>query len=400
VSADRRPASDLPAGPQTAPVPAWALRLYLFLLFASVGLTEPFLNLHLRRLGLSGVEIGALAAIQPGIAAMAPFVWTAWADATGRARGLFVWNSWLAGLAFIPVVLARSPVLLAGTLTLFALLKSPLVPLANSLAFQSLGAGREASYGRIRLWGSMGYIVAAVGGGILADRVGAAAALGGVVFLLVGCGGVASGTMARGAPEPPAAVRAGVAALFRQPGFSSFLAATLLARFSAAPYNTFFTIQLDAMGISQAVAGQAWAVGVISEMAVMAAWPRLVGRARPDRLLTLAIAAHALRWWLTASLTSTGGLLAIQTLHGLTFGAFYLASVHLVEAMVPPELRATGQGLYAAGVFGFGGMAGNYLAGRLFDRIGLGTLYRLAAVFSVSATLLSLGFRQPSTVPS
>ncbi len=376
------------------PVSLHALKLYLFLFFASVGLTEPFLNLYLRRLGFSGAEIGTLAAIQPGVAALAPFLWTAWADATGRARALFRWNSWLAGLCFIPVLVLPSAGSLAAALTVFALLKTPLVPLANSLAFQALGPNREG-YGRIRLWGSVGYILAAVTGGALVDRIGVAPVLGGVVVLLAGCGAVASGRLGRGAPDSPAPLRAGLAALLRQRAFGTFLAATFLARLSAGPYNTFFTIQLDVLGISQRVAGWAWAVGVLCEVAVMAAFPLFAARAPAVRLLFLAVLAHPVRWWLYAGVTHPVGLLAIQLFHGLTFGLFYLASVQIVDETVREDLRATGQGLYAAGVFGVAGLSGNFLAGHLFDRIGLPALYRLSAIVGFAAALLCLWVRPP-----
>jgi PPP family 3-phenylpropionic acid transporter len=383
----------LPAGVRAWPLVAdstrtgvFALKLYLFLLFASVGLTEPFLNLHLRRLGFTGSEIGFLAAIQPGIAAVAPFLWTAWADSTGRTHALFQWNSWLCGVSFIPVLILRAPGPLAVALAFFALLTTPLVPLANGLAFQALGTDRRG-YGHIRLWGSVGYILAAVSGGIAADRVGILPVLGAVVGLLGGCGAVASAALRRNPPAPPAPLRAGLADLLREPRFRFFLAATFLARLSAAPFNTFFTIQLDALKISLDVAGWAWSLGVISEVAVMAAWPRLVGPARPERLLAVAIGAHAARWWLNAEVISAAGLLAIQLLHGLTFGLFYVASVHLMDEMIRPELRATGQGIFAAGVFGVGGLVGNLGAGRLFDAVGLPALYRLAGVLAMGATL-------------
>jgi PPP family 3-phenylpropionic acid transporter len=375
-------------------VPSWALKAYLFLFFATIGVTEPYLNLYLRRLGFTGTEIGALAAILPGVTALAPFLWTAWADATGRARAVFLWNTWLAGLCFLPVLLVRSFGLLAAALTLFALVKTPLVPLANSLAFQALGPRRE-DFGRIRLWGSLGYIVAAVCGGAIADHIGVAPVLAGVAALLAGCGLVATASLGRGAPSAPAPLAAGLAALLRGPGFRLFLGAAFLARLSAGPYNTFFTIQLDGLGISQAVAGWAWAVGVACEVVVMGVWPRLVARAGPERLLAAAAGAHALRWWLTAAATHPAALLAIQGLHGLTFGAFYLASVQIVDERVRPDLRATGQGLYAAWVFGVGGVAGNYLGGLLFDRMTLPGLYRVSALVALGATILCLRLQPP-----
>lgn len=388
----------LPGAPSNAPapvpVPRWALKLYLCLFFGTVGLTEPYLNLYFRRLGFSGGQVGTLAAIQPGIAVLAPFLWTAWAEATGRARGLFLWNTWLAGLCFVPVLLSTSFGRLAGVLTLFALIKTPLVPLANSLAFQALGPRRQ-QYAWIRVWGSLGYILAAVTGGALADRLGVRPVLGGVVALLAGCGAVAGRALTGRVAAPPAPIREGLGALFQQPAFGVFLGATFLARATAGPYNAFFTIQLDELGISQAVAGQAWALGVMSEVGVMAAWPWLAARVGLERLLALAIGAHALRWWLLAGATHPGGLLAIQLLHGLTFGAFYLASVQLVDEMVRPDLRATGQGLYAAVVFGLGGVVGNALAGRLFDRMDRAGLYRVSALLAAGAALLSLGVRTP-----
>jgi PPP family 3-phenylpropionic acid transporter len=194
--------------------------------------------------------------------------------------------------------------------------------------------------------------------------------------------------LGRSSPAPPARLRAGLAALFRYPAFRTFLAATFLARFSAGAYNTFFTIQLDELGISQTIAGQAWALGVLCEVAVMAAWPRLVTRVGADRLLTLAIGSHAVRWWLMAEVTHPVAFLGIQMLHGLTFGAFYLAAVQLVDSMVPPDLRATGQGLFAASIFGLSGVAGTFLAGRLLDAVGLVGIYRLSAFIAVAATLL------------
>jgi len=383
--------------PRPRPVPSRALKAYLFLYFATIGVLEPYLNLYLRRLGFTGTEIGALAAIPPGVSVLAPFLWTAWADATGRARAVFLWNTWVAGLCFVPVLLVRSFGLLAACLTLFTLVRTPLIPLANSLAFQALGPRRE-HYGRIRLWGSLGYIVAAVAGGAVADHMGVAPVLAGVAALLAGCGVVATASLGEWAPSGPVPLGAGLAALLRGSGFRLFLAAAFLAQLSAGPYNTFFTIQLDALGISQAVTGWAWAVGVACEVVVMGAWPRLVGRAGPERLLAVAAGARALRWWLTAAATHPAALVAIQSLHGLTFGAFYLASVQIVDERVRPDLRATGQGLYAAWVFGVGGVAGNSLAGLLFDRMVLPGLYRLSALVALGATILCLCIRPPGGI--
>ena len=97
-------------------------------------------------------------------------------------------------------------------------------------------------------------------------------------------------------------------------------------------------------------------------------------------------------------MTRPSGLIAIQVLHGPMFGAFYLASVHLMDERVRPELRATGQDLGAAPVFDGGGPAGNYPGGLPFDPRNVPALYRLSACVAVRATLLSLPVPRPQVL--
>jgi PPP family 3-phenylpropionic acid transporter len=131
-----------------------------------------------------------------------------------------------------------------------------------------------------------------------------------------------------------------------------------------------------------------------SEIAVMALYPRLARRLSPLALLAAALATGALRWWLLSIATSPAGVIAQALLHGVTFGAFYLAAIGVLAREVPPHLRASGQALFMSTTFGLGGLIGNLLAGRGYDLLGGARLFQVAAVLEIAAALLVLGARQ------
>ncbi len=271
---------------------------------------------------------------------------------------------------------------LAGLLAAYAIVKSPLIPLANAMAFTQ---GRREEFGRIRVWGTLGYIAAAVLLGPLIDRVGLSAVLyGGGLALL--CGGlVAQRGFADGGGGLGGGFGRAFAALMRDGNFLRFLGVAFIARVAGGPFIVFFTIHLQRLGISKSWAGLAWGLGATLEVLVMLAWAPLLGRFGTRALLATGLCLGAVRWIGFAVATEVWSILAIQLLHGLAFGTTYLASVHFLDATVSPALRGTGQGLYAAVTFGLGGIVGNVASGTLVDRVGMSNLYLGAAVLGLVA---------------
>jgi PPP family 3-phenylpropionic acid transporter len=327
------------------------------------------------------------------VQALFPFAWTALSDIRGSRGRIFRWNAWATCAAYALLFLPRGFWPLAAGLTAYAVFKSPLIPLANAIAF---GQGRREGFGRIRVWGTFGYIVAAVLLGRLIDAVGTAAILygGGLAFVLGGL--VAQRGFADGGEGLGGRFGREFAAVMADGNFLRFLAAAFLARVAGGPFIVFFTIHLERLGISKSGAGLAWGLGAGLEVVVMLAWAPLLGRFGTRALLATGLFLGGVRWVGFALATQAWSILAIQLLHGVAFATWYLASVHFLDIAVPAALRATGQGLYAAVTFGLGGIVGNVASGALVDRVGMPRLYAAAAVLALAAWgLFVVGVRAP-----
>ena len=131
-------------------------------------------------------------------------------------------------------------------------------------------------------------------------------------------------------------------------------------------------------------------LGVTAEVLVMLLYPRVADRISPRDLLVLAFASSALRWAGLSLATSRGVIAALSLLHGLSFGVFYVASIAFVVRRVPPHLRASGQGLFAAITFGLGGLVGYSSAGADYDWLGGHRLFAAATVLELAAAALVL----------
>ena len=373
------------------------LAAYYFWYFAATGVSEPYLPPYWRSLGLSPSDLGLLNAITPALAALAPFLWTAYADATRQGERIFLVNTWIAALAALlfPNLAGFWPA--AAAVLTYAAFRTPLIPLANSMTFRAL-AGRRQGYAAIRLWGTIGYILVAIGAGYLVDRIGLRAGTYGIALAMLACGAVGwtGRSRARGGLTPVRLEE--FFRTLRDRRVFLLLVATCLAQVSFGPYTTFFTIHLQHLGLSRGFAGTAWALAAGSELFVMMAWTRMCAWVSARTWLTAALAAHAFRWGLFVMARDPAFLLAIQLTHAFTFGVFYLAGVQTVDALVPDGLRATAQGVFASITFGLGGFVGNTLAGLLYESLGMARLYMLAAALAAGATVLYWAGTRPAVM--
>ncbi|MEO5335588.1 MAG: MFS transporter [Magnetospirillum sp. WYHS-4] len=330
---------------------ALRLSLYYGVLFLAIGVYTPFWPLWLASRGLDAIEIGIVSAIGIAVKAVSSPLAAHVADRSGERRRLMGWFgiATLLGFGFLGFAHGFWPVLLLTVL--YMVFWSPILPLGESLVMMAI---RDSGlhYSRLRVWGSITFILAAAGTGhLLVDGDPD------LVFwlLLVALGGLAAVIGVLPDERAPRAVgHLPLAAMARDRRFRLFLLAAALIQSSHAVYYTFATLHWQKAGYSADLIGALWAEGVIAEILLFTWGIPLVRRLGPERLLISAGLAAVLRWLVLGTTTALAPLLVSQALHAFTFGAAHLGAIHYMARHVPPQLSATAQSLYAALVMGLG----------------------------------------------
>ncbi len=379
--------------PEAAPAGARGLypRLSAFYLFyfGALGIFVPFFSFYLQRQGFSALAIGQLMAIPMAMRVLAPGLWGWAADRSGRPDLALRFGAALAagGVALLPG--ASGFTAMAIALVAFSLPWSGLLPQFEAATLSHLGA-RPQRYGLIRLWGSVGFILAVVGGGLLfaGERAGGVPL---VLCLVVAATAVAAWCVppAPAAPVPDGAPEGFMAALGR-PWVLVLLAVCILQQAAFGPYYVFFTIYLDQLGHGTGAAGLLWAWGVAAEVLMFLYTPRLIERFGSRALLVFALWTAALRWVLTAwAAHSLPVLVFAQTLHMAAFGLFHAVAVLLVHRAFGGRLQGRGQALYSALGFGLGGALGSLGAGLAWSAAGAEAAWSAAALVAALGALLA-----------
>lgn len=361
------------------------IEVFYFFFFQSVAINMAFMPSHLRALGLSGGQVSTALAVAPVLSLVVPLGWAWLADRTrrhDRVLRLVACGAWLgfSPLMFVRGGAARSfSVILAGYLG-YATFNVGMGGLADALAVVRVRAG--AIYGRLRLWGSIGFVIAAVGTGaaLTLFRATLAGPLIPLAMWLALGGAFVAATRLRSVREEATRPQVGdFRTLLGAPGLALFLVAGAFHWACMAPYNIFLGVFLRDLGLPPLVWGLAYSVGVVAEMLVLLYFHRLRARFSLDLLLAAAFVASGLRWLAVYRVRSPVALILLQSLHGMTFGMFWSAAIALVAATVPPPLRATGQALLVMSI-NLGAAVGNLVTGALYDRSGPRAPFLLAAL--------------------
>jgi MFS transporter, PPP family, 3-phenylpropionic acid transporter len=356
-----------------------------FFYFIGVAINMAYMPAHLCALGLSGRQMSVALSVQPTLALLLPLAWAWLADRTHRHDWVLRLLAAGACVGFAPLAFARGSAARSFALVLASYLAYAMFAVGISAMLDALAVARVrggASYGRIRMWGSLGYASACMGVGVLmsivhADLESFLPAV--IVWIALGVTFLVSWQVG-GTGEPANRPRfADVTALLSSSsGLLAILIAGALHWICMSPYNVFFGVYLHGLGISPMVPGMAYGVGVVAEMLVLLHFNRLHARFGLDTLLASAFIASGLRWLAVAEVRSPSALILLQLLHGMTFGMFWGAAIARVAATVPAPLRATGQALLLMSI-NLGGTIGNLVTGAVYGVVGPQTLFGIAA---------------------
>ena len=370
----------------THPVPRARLGGFYFFYFAYLGAFAPFFSLYLENAGLTALQIGILMALPQVTRIIAPHLWSALADARSRPV-LVVRVTGVAGtIVFLAIFGGAQFALVFATLFAMTFFWSAALPLMEATTLTHLG-DETARYGRIRVWGSVGFVVAVVGIGHALDHLPVTTVPVFVLAMMLGM--LACSFLVPEAPYVHHAEEARIGRVMLKPEVLALIGAGACMSAAHGPYYTFYSIHLVGAGYSKAVTGWLWALGVICEIAIFAWMPRLFRAFTLKRILVVSFGLAVVRFlaigWLAQSLAA---LLVAQVLHAASFGSFHAASIGYVHRLFKGRLQSRGQALYGSFAFGVGGAAGAFASGYLWDAWGAAPTFTVAAACALAGMLL------------
>ena len=361
--------------------------LYYAAIFLAVGISMPFWPAWLQHRGLEPAEISLILSVGTWIRALANPLIAHFADRSGAHRRIILVSAGGGTVAYGLFVFTDGFWPIFGVSLLASAMFMSLIPLGENLASRA-SAEYRFDYGRVRLWGSVTFILAAYAAGWVIERSGDAAILW-LMIASLAAAFVAGFGLPQRPPRPRGPVRFPALALLRQKPFLVFITAVSLLQASHATLYLFGTIHWRAAGISDQAIGALWAEGVIAEIVMFAFSGAVLARLSPLRLMLLAAVAGLIRWTVLANSTDIAVLAGVQWLHAFTFGAAHLAAMHYMLRTVPEYMSASAQALYSGLATGVIMGLMMLAAGGLFDLFGGGAFYAMLGL-SAAGGLMAL----------
>lgn len=361
---------------------SFAVRLAVFYaaLFLVYGIQLPYLPLWLDWRGLSASEIALVTAvpffvrlaITPGVAL--------YADHHGNHRRVIILLGATAVGAALALSLSSGFWLILVTAVALSLAITTIMPLTEAVTVSGVRSG-GLDYGRMRLWGSVTFVIATFVGGALIAKAGAGA---GAWMLFAACGATALAALALPAPRLAATAASGTArlpsfgearVLVRNPVFLVFLIAAGGTQATHAAFYTFGSLHWHNQGLSSVTVGTLWTIGVAAEILLFAWSGWVMQRVWATTLLMIGALAAVARWLAMAFDPPLALLVPLQLLHGATYGATHLGAIHFIGRAVPDGAAGTAQALYATVAAGIAMGLATLLAGQIYGPFGGAAAY-------------------------
>jgi PPP family 3-phenylpropionic acid transporter len=375
------------------PVQAFSFALFLFCYYAHAGTWSTYATLFFADKGMTVAQIGVLMSMIQVLRIVGPNVWGYVADHYDRrvlvlrmagCAALIGFSGFFFGGTFGHFMLA---------MIILNLFTSGQAPICEALMLSEM-KGDLTYYGRIRMWGSIGFIVSVTLASIALEHYGImtlpwlAAAL--LVFTILAAFRLKDVPRRLHKEAPPL-----LSALLRRREVIAFFLSTALMVSAHASLYTFYSLYLERNGYSKTVIGAMWSLGVLAEVLLFYFQAPLFRRWGARRMMYLALGVAVLRFvMIGAGSHMLWLLIAAQVMHALTFALHHSSSVMTLQRWFSGPLQARGQALYMSISYGIGGSLGGLFLAQWWERAGAESVYYVAAVLaSLSALAALLSFR-------
>lgn len=367
--------------------PPTRLAAYYFAYFCYLGAYAPYFSLYLAGEGFAPTQIASILALPQFARIFAPMAWGWLSDATGSRRGIVALSTGLSAAAYGMLFFASGFTQTALVVALVGTCSAAVLSIVDALTFSVLGPHTHR-YGPIRLWGSVGFILAVLATGALLDVMPVESLLWVVTTLSV-LTFVVAFYLPGHAAERAQAAHGSLRRILMRPDVLAFFAACTCMTVAHGALYVFYSLYLVEYGYSKSTVGMLWTLGVVAEIVVFLAMPALTRRFSLRVILCASFVAAGVRFiaigWGVGSLFI---LAAAQLLHAATFGSFHASSIAMVHRLFAGPLQVRGQALYMSIAYGFGGSAGTLLAGAAWEALGAAMTFGVSALFGIAGALI------------
>ena len=360
-----------------------------FLYFGVLGIFLPFFNLYCYHLGFSGFRIGILSAVRTVAHVLFPLVWGALADRLNARRPIYIlccvcsaliWMLYLFTVDFWPILAIN---------IFYGIFFSRIISFLEAFTMVVLGKEKK-SYGRIRVWGSISFIVVVLVLGKIIDLYSVE-----MIVVLILAGSLMLSVISTQVPDLPIAKKKRMSGrakslLDRHVGGFLLCAVLMLVRHGA--YYGFFSIHLENLVFGSTFIGLTWALASVSEILVMLRSDQIFNRFSIKAVLIFSFMVAALRWFILFFVQSAAAILLAQVLHAVTYGTFHIASILYIDRLAPDKAKTMGQAVNNATSYGLGLMVGFFINGYLYEIIGSFALFMISSLIALGAGLIFWGF--------
>lgn len=375
-------------------VPYWRLSGFYFFYFAFLGALIPYWGLYLESQGFDAVSIGQLTAIVLFTKVVSPLLWS-WVSRRTSSNGSLskmsiVRIGALASLIFL-IGLCFQPSFwpLAACIFGFSFFRNAILPEMEAITLGFVSSALH-QYARIRLWGSVGFILLVVILGVVFDYL--SLSLLPLILLLLGLFIWISTLLVANRntmPETSVSVQSFWLVL-KRPQVIAFLSVAFLMQLSHGPYYTFYTIHLNALGYEKFTIGIMWSVGVLAEVVLFYQMHKLLSVYRARQVFIGSILLSALRWFMIGKFADSMLLLFLaQLLHAASYASFHAICVQYIHKHFSGNLEGQGQALYSSVSFGLGGALGALYVGHAWESMGAASSFVLASLCCLLAALIA-----------
>lgn len=375
--------------PASKPAQSLNFALFFFAYYGYVGVFSPYASLYFADKGISAAQIGVLMSMMQVMRIFGPNLWGWVADHTRERVKVLRFTSVAAAMAFCGMFWGQSFTFFFALMVTVNLFTSAQGPISEALMLAAM-RGDLTHYGRLRLWGSVGFIAAVTLSGQLLDWQG----IGlmpwiAMALLLMVCGVTLN--MREETPQLHTQEAPSVLSLLRQRSVRAFFLSTFMMVAAHSSLYVYYSLYLSQIGYSKTVIGMMWSLGVLVEILFFFYQAPLFRRfgVRPLMLFSLVIAV--VRFLMIGfGAESLAVLLAAQVLHAATFGVHHSASIATLQRWFSGALQARGQALFISISYGLGGTLGGLLLSACWDTFGAHLVYLIAALMSLAGLVAAV----------